>query len=137
MVKKASNPNKEYRSFVIQGSSLGYEGGHFVSASPSGAAKKASRKLFALVEKDSDYKRYKSEEVIQFILRETTTGSAHKTYPYDARKEHLKTPIELPIKDKNGNPLLVHTLYKAIPLKEQEVHSYLVPKLNNNAVKRP
>lgn len=135
MVKKANNPNVEYRSFIIQGSSLGFEGGHFVSKSPSAAAKKASRKLFALVEKDAEYKRYAGEEVIQFILRETTQGSAHKTYPYDARKTELKTPLELPIKDKDGNPLKVYFVYKAIPLKEHEVHSYLQSKLNTNVSK--
>jgi hypothetical protein len=130
MVKKANNPDVEYRSFIIQGSSLGFEGGHFVSKSPSGAAKKASRKLFSLLEKDPEYKRFSHEEVIQFILRETTQKSAHKTYPYDARKEKLKTPIELPIKDKDGNPLKVYFVYKAIPLKEHEVLSSLQSKLN-------
>jgi hypothetical protein len=130
MVKKASNPTKEYRSFTIQGSSIGFEGASYVSSSPSGAAKKAARKLFTLVEKDTQYKRFDDEKVIQFILRETTLNSKHKTYAYDAKKIKFSTPVALPIKDKNGNPLMVEYEYKAVPLKEYEVHSSLQPHLN-------
>lgn len=133
MVKKASNPKKDYRSFTIQGSSIGYQGGSYISASPSGAAKKAAKQLFKLVEKEAEYKKYDDEKVIQFILRETTQGSKHKTYAYDGKKHKFPKPVELPIKDKNGNPLTVEYEFKAVPLKEHEVHSYLQQHLNNNA----
>jgi hypothetical protein len=132
MVKKATKPEKEYRSFTIQGSSIGFQGGSYISTSPSGAAKKAAKQLFKLVEKEEEYKKYDDEKIIQFILRETTKGSKHKTYPYDGKKNKFPKPVELPIKDKNGNPLLVEYEFRAVPLKEHEVRSYLQEHLNNN-----
>lgn len=127
MVKKASNPSKEYRSFVLEGSSIGFEGAQFVSASPGGAASKAGNKLFRLIAKDSGYARFKRDEVVQFIIREITKGSSGKIYAYDARKEKLDTPVERKFPAKNGetNIVVITDKIKVKALKEHEVHSSL------------
>ena len=132
MVKKSSNPEKNFRSFTIEGSSIGFEGGSYISSVPSGAAKKVGRKLFSLVEKDPSYTKFKGDKVMQFILRETTQGSAHKTFPYDAHKIKLAKPVQLPWKNSKGEPLTVEYSYKVFALKEHEVHSALQSKLQNS-----
>jgi hypothetical protein len=93
MVKKASKPEKQYRSFTIEGSSIGYNDGAYVSSSPFGAASKAARKLFRLVQTDSKYKHKQHTEVF-FLLVETTQGSEHKTFAYRAQLQKLSSPID-------------------------------------------
>jgi hypothetical protein len=58
-------------------------GGTYLSSAPMNAAKKAARQLFA--------KAHRAQK-ITFVLRETTRGSAKKTYKYVATKTKLSPP---------------------------------------------
>lgn len=71
------------RTFTIDSSEVGVVGGRFSSKTPGSAAAKAGRKLFA-----EDTKK----KAIRFTLRETTLGSAKKSYTYIATKEKLDSP---------------------------------------------
>ena len=126
MVKKA-NKSGEYRSFTVEGSSIGYEEGKFISKTPGGAAKKVARKLHRLIEDDRAFARYKNDKDVQFILRETTQGSAHKTLAYQAHKKKLAEPVVR--KFPNGTEYTITHEYKALALKEHEVHPSLKSKL--------
>jgi hypothetical protein len=133
MVKKHG---QDYRSFTIEGSSIGFEGAKLISKSPSGAATKAANKLFRLLEKESKYARFKSDAVVQFIIRESTAGSAHKFLAYDARKVKLPTPItrEFPNKADPSNPIkyvITHKV-KVKALKEHELHTALKAKFGGS-----
>jgi hypothetical protein len=109
---------KEYRSFVLQGSSLGVNGLKFTKAAPGGAASSAAYKLFALANKDSKYAAHKGA-VIQLIIRETTRGSAGKSYAYDARMEKLDVPVVFAVKD--GKEQVRTHVVSVRSLKEHEV----------------
>ena len=130
MVKKNG---EDYRSFTIEGSSVGFEGAKLVSKTPGAAAQKAGNKLFNLVKKDAGFSRFKNVSVIQFIIREQTLGSIHKTFPYDARVVKLDVPItrEFPNKKDPSNPIVykIDHKVKIKALKEHEVHSSLQSKL--------
>lgn len=71
--------------------------GRYISKDPSGAAKKAASQLF----------RKKSAKKITFTIRETTSGSAKKTYDYVAEKELLKKPVVRVI-----NGVIIENKYK-------------------------
>jgi hypothetical protein len=122
MVKKASNPTKEYRSFTLEGSSIGHDGGTYVSMTPGGAAKKIGNKLFRLVE-SGEYTHPSSNNTVQMIIREQTVDSSHKTFAYQAHKEKLSKPIvrELP----NGKKLEITHALRVHALKEHEIHHTL------------
>jgi hypothetical protein len=125
-----------YRSFTIEGSSIGFDGAKLISKSPSGAATKAANKLFRLIEKESKYSRFKSDSVVQFIIREQTVGSAKKFHAYDARKVKLDTPVtrEFPNKKDPANPIkyvITHKV-KVKALKEHELHTALRAKFGGS-----
>ena len=117
MVKKSSNPDVSYRSFKIEGSSIGFEGGKFISKTPTGAAKKVSRKLFDLVQKNHEYAKYKSDKDVQFIIRESTQGSSHKTYAYEGHKVVLSQPVVRVLP--NGTEYTIEFEYKTFALKDK------------------
>lgn len=129
MVKKA-NKSGEYRSFKIEGSSIGYEGSAFVSATPGGAAKKAARKMYKLIQNDSSFSRYKSDKLVQIIIRETTLGSKNGLFAYDAYKEKLAQPVERKLP--NGSMYVVEYVYKTKALGENDVSSSLRRKCYKN-----
>jgi hypothetical protein len=85
----------EKRSFTIESAEikvpLQYQG-RFESKTPSGAAAKATRRLFQFLKEDNPTSK-KSE--IRFVLRETTQGSAKKEYHYIGIKRALETPREI------------------------------------------
>jgi len=91
------------RSFTTAGSGIGYEGGRYISNSPTDAASKAGRKLWERVEKDKKYSAFKSRTSIKLILRETTAGSNKKSYYYNVSREAKKTPTVF----KRGNVEIV------------------------------
>lgn len=126
MVKKA-NKQGEYRSFKIEGSSIGYEGSKFISASPASAAKKAGRKLHKLIATDSEFAKYKGDKLIQVIIRETTLGSAQKLYAYDIYKVKLSTPTVRTLPD--GSEYTIEFEYKVKSLLEQDMHKSLRPMM--------
>lgn len=80
------------RTFTIQASEIGFRGGIYKNDIPSKAAKKAAKRLFELVEKEPEFKRFDDLDSIKFILRETTKGSDKKTFFYDASKKELRKP---------------------------------------------
>ncbi len=72
------------RFFTVEKSDIKKDGGRFSSSTPYNAAAKAARSLFR------QYKGAKTE--IRFTLRETTQGSANKTYTYIGIKTVLNKP---------------------------------------------
>lgn len=86
------------RTFTIQGSDLGFEGGRYKGTSPQLAARKAAKQLFRMVEnKKKDpklhkYEKYASHKKIKFILREASRGSDKNTFYYEAHIEKLPEP---------------------------------------------
>ena len=87
------------RTFTIQGSDLGFEGGRYKGTLPGLAARKAAKQLFRMVEnKDhkkewSKYHKFNSYHKIKFILREISRGSDKGTHYYEATIEKLKEPV--------------------------------------------
>ncbi len=73
------------RTFTVQASDTGAQGGHYKSSAPRAAAQKAARVLF----KESN----KPVKTTKFILRETTRGSAKKEYFYEAHLQVLDQPL--------------------------------------------
>ena len=63
-------------------------GGRYVSNSPLGAAKKAFNELCRV-------KRIRGRCTLVLEMRETTSGSAKKTYRYRLKRNKLKNPITL------------------------------------------
>jgi hypothetical protein len=126
MVKKQGKSG-EYRSFTIEGSSIGFDGGKFLSKTPGEASTKVGRKLFRLVNKESKFARFKGDKTFQFILRETTQGSAHRVFAYEAHKKKLDTPLERKLP--TGVVLIIEDEIKTYALKEHQVHDSLKPHL--------
>jgi hypothetical protein len=82
-------------TYTVYKSLLG-TGGRYKSSSPMSAAKKAASKLF----KKMDESRGASYKTINFAIRETTSGSAHKVFKYVAKRVELAKPVVLNIKGK-------------------------------------
>ena len=59
----------------------------YEASAPYAAAGKAARRIFQEIEKQNIKKR-----AIKFTIRETTQGSAQKTFTYTATKRELSTP---------------------------------------------
>ena len=125
MVKKQGKEG--YRSFTVEGSSIGFEKGTFVSMDPGGAARKIARRLHKLIEEDVSYARFKNDSDVQFIMRETTQGNPHKVFAYQAHKKKLDTPILR--KFPNDRVSTITHIYKAMALKEHQVHPTLKSKM--------
>lgn len=94
------------RNFTIAGSDIEFEGGKYrISAkgTPSGAARKAAKSLFRMVEnKDNSpewkkFSAYKNHKTIKFILRETTQDSNKKSYYYEAKIQHIHKDDQKPV----------------------------------------
>lgn len=130
MVKKA-NKSGDYRSFKIEGSSIGFEGGKFISSSPASAAKKAGRKLHKMIDTEAPFARYRGDKLIQVIIRETTLGSAQKLFAYDIYKVKLSTPTVRTLP--NGSEYTIDFEYKIKALKEQDMPKTLRPLMQNAA----
>jgi hypothetical protein len=89
------------RTFVIAGSDIGHTGGRYFSdnsGSPLSAARKASKVLFRMIENKANkpdwekFDKFKDHKTVKFLLRESTKGSEKKTYYYEAKVNHLKSP---------------------------------------------
>lgn len=80
------------RTFTIEaiyntsGNRLNYDGGRFISNTPSSAAKK----VFSHAARALDIGR----SSLEIHIRETTKGSLHKIYKYRVRKVPNRTKIE-------------------------------------------
>lgn len=71
------------RHFTVELCEVMNIGGDFVGKTPSQAARKAARKIFKIKPRS---------QMVQFTLRETTSGSNKKEYKYVATKVVLDTP---------------------------------------------
>ena len=114
---KGSDSSKDYRSFSIAGSAIGYDGSRFISETPAGAANKAAKRLFQLARKDPEFKHFKSATSIKFILIEATRGSGEKTYFYDGYRKPLPKPHvqrEFPNPKDPDNPIVVTYTHKIV-----------------------
>jgi len=87
------------RTFIIEGSEIGFSGGKYKisdKGTPGGAAKKAAKSLFRMVENTENktewhkYAEFKHNKTIKFLLRESTKGSDKKTKYYEAKVQHIK-----------------------------------------------
>ncbi len=83
-----------YDSYGIYDPSTKKTIGRYISKTPSGAAKKAARRLF---------KSQKSRS-LNFMIRKTTRGCKREIYQYSASLEVLKTPL---IVNKDGNKIVI------------------------------
>ena len=94
------------RSFVIEGSDIGFMGGIYhpnKSGSPGSAAKKAAKTLFRMLEnKDNKdewkkFNQFKDNKTIKFLLRESTSDSKKKSYYYEGKIQHIKKEDQKPV----------------------------------------
>lgn len=90
--------DKSSRSFTVEsifqsGKKLSSKGGRYISSSPTGAAKKAFSH------------HSKTQKSLEIHLKETTQGSAQKSYKYKVSK--IKEDTEV----KRGNQV-IHFTYK-------------------------
>ena len=83
--------NRDFRSFTIesikkmQGGTLRYSGGRFISNTPAGAARKAFSKAYHSINATGPLS-------LKVHIRETTQGSAHKIFKYKVtRKSEVNT----------------------------------------------
>jgi hypothetical protein len=72
------------RSFTIDaiykaGKKIRYSGGRYISSTPSSAAKKAFSQYYRT-------HKIKGKVTLEIHIKETTNGSAHKTYKYKVSK---------------------------------------------------
>jgi len=110
------------RTFTIQGSDLGFEGGKYKGTSPVQAARKAAKQLFRMVENKpgkaawKKYSKFTSYKVLKFILREASRGSKKETHYYEATVIPLPEPK---IIKRNGVEI---TITKTIRVKTCEEH---------------
>jgi len=86
------------RTFTIQGSDLGFEGGRYKGTDPILAARKAAKQLFRMVENKKKnpawhkYAQFSHNKLLKFILREVSRGSKKETYYYEATVIPLPEP---------------------------------------------
>jgi hypothetical protein len=106
------------RSFTIETSTLNkmimmnnpnYNGGRFMSDSPSAASKKALKSLF-------EQSGAETGLTVIFVLRETTQGSEKSLYPYVGTKQELDQPVDTGKNDANGNAVVAEYEYVTKPL---------------------
>lgn len=113
------------RTFTIQGSAIGFEGGRYKNKQPYGAGLKAGRQLFRVIKwgklyrsnsteyakyaKYAKYAHHNLDHPIKFLLRETTSGSEKETYYYDAVMHKLENPT---IIEKNGIKIVINDKVK-------------------------
>lgn len=81
------------RSFTIEsisktkGGRVNYTGGRFISETPSASAKKAFSKAY-------HHLNAKGPLSLKIKIRETTQGSAHKTFDYRVTRKAEKVEVE-------------------------------------------
>ena len=82
------------RTFAVEGSTIGFRGGRYKGASPFQAAKKAAKALFRRLDNDAHYRQHKSAKSMKIMLRETTRGSTHEEFFYEAIRTEKKDPVK-------------------------------------------
>jgi len=85
--------SEEKRTFAVEGSSIGFRGGHYTGSTPAQAAKKAGKALFQRVAKNVHFRRHKNAKSIKIMLRETTRTSTHEEFYYEVHRTEKKNPI--------------------------------------------
>jgi hypothetical protein len=86
--------SEEKRNFAVEGSSIGFRGGHYTGLTPVQAAKKAGKALFQRVDKNPHFRRYKNVKSIKVMLRETTRTSTHEEFYYEIHRVEKKNPVK-------------------------------------------
>lgn len=116
------------RTFTIQGSDLGFEGGRYKGTSPAIAARRAAKQLFRMVDnksKKTEWKKYhtfSSWKKLKFILREVSRGSEKSSHYYEATVVPLPEPKVI---NRNGVEI---TVTKSIHVKTCTDHITTVGK---------
>jgi len=82
------------RNFAVEGSSIGFRGGHYTGTTPAQAAKKAGKALFQRVDKNPHFRRYKNAKSVKVMLRETTRTSTHEEFYYEIFRVEKKNPVK-------------------------------------------
>ena len=85
------------RSFKIFGSDIGFSSPptqYYWGVEPGAVAKKFGTMLFKLINnKDSKYYKFKDQNIIKIVLRETTKDSSKNIYYYEVTRHTLKKPV--------------------------------------------
>ena len=130
------------RTFTVQGSDIGYQGGTYKSTStPVVAARKAARMLFRIIKhavlyksdpvkykaykKYAAYAEYKNEKNIKILLREKTQGGAGKSFYYEATMKKLSSPV---IVTRNGKDIKIESEVDVKVCKDPHDHHVTPPK---------
>ena len=113
------------RSFKIFGSDIGFSSPptqYYRGAEPGSVAKKFGTMLFKLINNEtSKYYKFKDQNTIKIVLRETTKDSSKNIYYYTATRDTLKKPVirKLP----NGTEIV--NQYKTIVHKCESKKDYI------------
>lgn len=116
-----SDKSSNARTFTVQGSDIGFQGGVYRSTTtPVAAARKAATILFRMIQHgvlySSDhvqhikyknmakYAQFKNQKTIKILLRETTRNGTGKSYYYEATMQKLEDPV---IINRNGKEIRV------------------------------
>ncbi len=78
--------------------------GNFYGKNPYEAARKASNSIFESFLLEGNL--FDGSQNLVFELKEITKDSSHKNYKYEVKREYLKEPIIIPLK--NGEKYYIH-----------------------------
>lgn len=98
----------EKRSFTIVDSDVAELGGRYVASSPIAAARKASRQIF----------KKTAQNLIRFVLKETTRRGDKKQFSYVATRELMKEPKIIRRGDREIKYTVAYTVKACLGTKE-------------------
>lgn len=109
----ASHPveseKSDKRSFTIIESDVAELGGRYVASTPIAAARKASRQIF----------KKTAQNLIRFVLKETTRGATKKQFSYVANRELMKEPKIIRRGDREIKYTVAYTVKACIGIKDE------------------
>ena len=79
------------RSFTVEATTVGTVGGRYINKTPREAAKKAARHLFDETNK----------QTLRLQLRETTQGSPHRLFAYEAKRVPIDKTVRIAGKERH------------------------------------
>mgnify|MGYP001287044471 CR=1 FL=1 len=98
MVKCNKNDSEsQCRSFKIIGCGVGFKSkqtSYYKGKTPAVAVRKFGRMLFKLInDPNSEFYKFKDQQTIKVIIKETTRGSDRKTYYFLTQRVELEKPV--------------------------------------------
>jgi len=107
--QSTESEKSEKRSFTIVESDVAELGGRYVASSPIAAARKASRQIF----------KKTAQNLIRFVLKETTRGATKKQFSYVANRELMKEPKIIRRGDREIKYTVAYTVKACIGTKDE------------------